>query len=157
MNSLQYENSPLDKTDDKILSALSENARITTAALARLVGLSAPSVSERVKRLEEAGVIQGYTITINPAAFGRPISAWLRIRPTPGNYKKVVEVITNISEIVECDRITGDDCFVARAHVSSMQELERVIDQLTPYGVTNTSIIQSSPIAPRMPPRTTSA
>jgi len=157
MNRLQYKNGPLDKIDDKILSALSKNARITTAALARLVGLSAPSVSERVKRLEEAGVIQGYTITINPAAFGRPISAWLRIRPTPGNYQKVVEVITRISEIVECDRITGDDCFVARAHVSSMQELERVIDQLTPFGVTNTSIIQSSPIDPRMPPRATSA
>lgn len=155
MNRLNYENGPLDKIDDKILSALSQNARITTAALARLVGLSAPSISERVKRLEEAGVIQGYTVTINPAALGRSISAWLRIRPTPGNYQKVVEVITNIPEIVECDRITGDDCFVARAHVVSMQELERVIDQLTPYGVTNTSIIQSSPIDPRMPPRAT--
>lgn len=157
MNRLQYINGPLDSVDEKILSALAENARITTAALARQVGLSAPSVSERMKRLEEAGVIEGYTITINPASLGRPISAWLRIRPTPGSYKKVMEIIIAIPEIVECDRITGDDCFVARTHVGSMQELEQVIDQLTPYAVTNTSIVQSSPIIPRMPPRAHSA
>lgn len=152
MNRLQYINGPLDATDRKILSALAKNARITTASLARHVGMSAPSVSERVKRLEDAGIIEGYTIKINPAALGRPISAWLRIRPTPGSYQKVVELIANIPEIVECDRVTGDDCFVARTHVVSMQELERVIDQLTPHAVTNTSVVQSSPINPRMPP-----
>lgn len=156
MNRLQYINGPMDNVDQKILAALAENARITTAALARSVGLSAPSVSERMKRLEEAGVIEGYTITINPASLGRPISAWLRIRPTPGSYKKVMEIIIAIPEIVECDRITGDDCFVARTHVGSMQELERVIDQLTPYALTNTSIVQSSPVSPRMPPRAAS-
>lgn len=152
MNKLQYENGSLDATDRRILSALSENARITTASLARHVGMSAPSVSERVRRLEEAGIIEGYTIRVNPAALGRPISAWLRIRPTPGSYQKVVEIIQSIPEIVECDRITGDDCFVARTHVVSMLELEQLIDQLTPFAVTNTSVIQSSPIDPRMPP-----
>jgi Lrp/AsnC family leucine-responsive transcriptional regulator len=149
---LRYENGTIDAVDAQVLNALSANARISVAELARLVGLSAPSVSERIKRLEEAGVIEGYSVRINPAALGLPISAWLRIRPIPGQLQKVVGLLRRLPEVVECDRITGEDCFMARAHVASVADLERLIDQIIPYAMTNTSIIQSSPVERRLPP-----
>ena len=152
MKRLRYENGSLDAVDESLLEALIANARISNAELARHVGLSAPSVAERIKRLEEAGVIDGFTIRINPEALGLPISAWLRIRPIPGQLHKVVDVLRALPEIVECDRITGEDCFVARAHVKSVLDLERLIDEVIPYAMTNTSIIQSSPVERRLPP-----
>jgi len=149
---LRYENGDLDVTDVRILDALVNDARISIADLARSVGLSSPSVSERIKRLEETGVIEGYTLTINPKAVGLPIAAWLRIRPIPGQLKKVADILRGMREIVECDRITGEDCFVARAHVQSVDDLEKLIDQVIPYAMTNTSIIQSSPVKRHLPP-----
>ena len=152
MRRLRYENPDLDATDARILEALIDDARITIAKLARTVGLSPPSVSERIKRLEEAGVIEGYTLRINPKALGLPLAAWLRIRPVPGQFHKVAGILQRLPEIVECDRITGEDCFIARAHVRSMDDLEKLIDQVIPYAMTNTSIIQSSPVKRRLPP-----
>jgi len=152
MKRLRYENGDLDPTDVRILESLIADARVSVAELARDVGLSAPSVSERIKRLEEAGVIEGYTLTLNPAALGLPLAAWLRVRPIPGQLRKVAEILQSLPEIVECDRITGEDCFIARAHVRSVDDLEKLIDQVIPYAMTNTSIIQSSPVKKRMPP-----
>lgn len=152
MKRLQYINGDLDRIDKAILDALGENARIPTSALAKRVGMSAPSVAERIRRLEEAGVIRAYTVQVDAAALGRPISAWMGIRPTPGMLHTVSSVIRNTPEIVECDRVTGEDCFFAKVHVATVQELERIIDGLLPYAVTNTSIIQSSPMPPRLPP-----
>lgn len=152
MKRLRYEIGAVDAVDKRLLEALIGNARISNAKLARHVGLSAPSVAERIKRLEEAGVVDGYTIKINPEALGLQISAWLRIRPIPGQLQKVVEVLRALPEIVECDRVTGEDCFIARAHVKSVHDLEQLIDEVIPYAVTNTSIIQSSPVERRLPP-----
>jgi Lrp/AsnC family leucine-responsive transcriptional regulator len=152
MKRLRYENGALDGIDVRILDALVADARISVADLARAVGLSPPSVSERMKRLEEAGVIEGYTVRINPQALGLPLAAWLRIRPIPGELKRVAEILRGLPAIVECDRITGDDCFIARAHVRSVAELESLIDAIIPYAMTNTSIIQSSPVPRRLPP-----
>ena len=152
MKRLRYENGDLDPTDVRILESLIADARVSVAELARDVGLSAPSVSERIKRLEEAGVIEGYTLALNPAALGLPLAAWLRVRPIPGQLRKVAEILQSLPEIVECDRITGEDCFIARAHVRSVDDLEKLIDQVIPYAMTNTSIIQSSPVKKRMPP-----
>ena len=152
MKRLRYQNGDLDAIDARILDALAKDARSSIAELARMVGLSAPSVSERIMRLEEAGVIEGYTLTISPKALGLPIAAWLRIRPVPGQLRTVTEILQGLPEIVECDRITGEDCFIARAHVRSVDELERLIDQIIPYAMTNTSIIQSSPVKRRLPP-----
>ncbi len=152
MKRLRYENGAIDAIDAQILDALTDDARISVAELARTVGLSSPSVSERVKRLEEAGVIEGYTAKINPKALGLPIAVWLRIRPMPGQLKKVAALLQGLPEIVECDRITGEDCFVARAHVKSIEALEGLIDEVIPYAMTNTSIIQSSPVRRRLPP-----
>ncbi|MCG8358147.1 MAG: Lrp/AsnC family transcriptional regulator [Kiloniellales bacterium] len=152
MKRLRYENGPLDRIDARILEMLVEDARVSIAELARSVGLSAPSVSERVKRLEEAGVIEGYSVKISPKALGLPLAAWLRIRPIPGQLQKVAKILRGLPEVVECDRITGEDCFIARAHVRSVEHLEEVIDKVIPYAMTNTSIIQSSPVERRLPP-----
>ena len=152
MKRLGYENGDIDATDEAILTTLIANARTTIADLARAVNLSAPSVAERVRRLEESGVITGYSAVISPAAIGLQISALLRIRPVPGQLEKVSEIIRGIPEITECDRVTGEDCFVARAHLSSVADMERVIDLIIPYAMTNTSIIQSSPVTWRLPP-----
>ena len=152
MKRLRYENGALDGIDVRILDALVADARVSVADLARAVGLSSPSVSERMKRLEEAGVIEGYTVRISPQALGLPLAAWLRIRPIPGELKRVAEILRGLPAIVECDRITGDDCFIARAHVRSVAELESLIDAIIPYAMTNTSIIQSSPVPRRLPP-----
>ncbi len=152
MKRLRYENGDIDPVDAKILRALARDARTSTAELSRAVGLSAPSVSERVKRLEESGVIGGYSVKINAAALGLPLAAWLRIRPIPGQLQKVAEILKALPEIVECDRVTGEDCFIARAHLRSVGDLEALIDQIIPYAMTNTSIIQSSPVERRLPP-----
>ena len=151
MNRQRYENGEIDGVDKKILNALSDNARTSNAELGRLVGLTAPSVAERIKRLEEAGVIEGYSATINPKAIGLPIAAWLRIRPIPGELHRVAQILRDLPQIVECDRITGEDCFIARAHVLSVADLETLIDELISYSMTNTSIIQSSPVERRLP------
>ncbi|MBX2854007.1 MAG: Lrp/AsnC family transcriptional regulator [Rhodobacteraceae bacterium] len=152
MKRLRYENGPLDETDTEILSHLIEDARTSLAELARRVGLSAPSVAERLKRLEESGVIRGYTLDLAPAALGLPLSVWIRIKPLSGELRRVAELLRAQPEIVECDRVTGEDCYIARAHVASVSDLERLIDVFTPYASTNTSIVQSSPVERRLPP-----
>lgn len=152
MKHLRSKSATLDAVDVKLLAALITNARISNAELARLVKLSGPSVADRLRRLEEADVIAGYSVRINPAALGLPIAAWLRIRPTPGQLPKVADILRGLPEIVECDRVTGEDCFIARAYVRTVGDLERLIDKIIPFAMTNTSIIQSSPVERRLPP-----
>ncbi|HZP77768.1 MAG TPA: Lrp/AsnC family transcriptional regulator [Pseudolabrys sp.] len=154
MKRLRYENGDLDSVDVRILDALAADARTSVADLARSVGLSAPSVAERIRRLEEAGVIEGYTLLVNPKALGLPVAAWLRVRPIPGQLQKVASLLQDLPEIVECDRITGEDCFIARAHLRTIDDLEKLIDKIIVYATTNTSIIQSSPVKRRLPPLT---
>ena len=149
MKRIRYENGDVDSVDRQLLQALGANARTSNADLARLVGLSAPSVAERIKRLEEAGIIAGYTTVVHMQALGYPIAAWLRVRPVPGELQRVADILRSLPEIIECDRITGDDCFIAKAHVKSVGDLEQLIDQIIPFAMTNTSIIQSSPVPRR--------
>lgn len=152
MKRLGYESGRLDSIDETILTTLMESGRTTTAELARKVKLSSPSVAERVKRLEEAGIITGYSANVSAEAVGLPIAVWFRIRPVPGEMQRVAEIIQGIPEITQCDRVTGEDCFLARANLASIADMERVIDLIVPYAMTNTSIIQSSPVQRRLPP-----
>jgi Lrp/AsnC family leucine-responsive transcriptional regulator len=141
----------LDELDVAILKALVENARVPIKTLARRIGLSSPSTAERIRRLEEAGVIEGYSARLNPAALGLPLAVLIRIRPLPGELDRVAKLLGKKASVVECDRVTGDDCFVAKAHVQTVAELERLIDDILPLATTNTAIIQSSPVKRRMP------
>lgn len=152
MKRLRHRDSAIDGVDVRLLRALESNGRLPHAELARLVGMSAPSVAERLRRLEDTGVIRRYTVEIDPASIGYPITAHIRIQPMPGQVKKIAALLAELPEIVECDRITGDDCFVARAHVRSVAHLERLIYRIAPNGRTNTAIVQSSPVPRRLPP-----
>ncbi|HTV67458.1 MAG TPA: Lrp/AsnC family transcriptional regulator [Rhizobiaceae bacterium] len=149
--SLRIENADFDAMDAKILRILLDDARTSVAEIARQVGMSPPGVSERIKRLEERGTIEGYSVRINPGSLGLPLSAWLRIRPVPGQLNTVADILRDIPEIASCDRVTGEDCFIARVHVRSILDLERVIDRIIPHAMTNTAIIQSSPVEQRLP------
>jgi Lrp/AsnC family leucine-responsive transcriptional regulator len=152
MKRLRDRNINIDAVDARILSALTADARVSVAELARLVSLSAPSVAERIRRLEEAGVIEGYAASIDPRALGLTVAAWLRIRPVPGGLNTVADILRSLPEIVECDRVTGEDCFVARAHLKSIEDLEGLIDHIIPHAMTTTSIIQSTLVKRRPPP-----
>ncbi|WP_137388775.1 Lrp/AsnC family transcriptional regulator [Rhodoligotrophos defluvii] len=141
----------LDDIDRRILIALSEDARLSNAELARRIGLSAPSIAERVRRLEDRGVITGYGVRIDPAKLGYVLTVMIRARPLPGEMKNMIEAIRGTPEIVRCDRVSGDDCFVAIAHVRDVRQMEAVLDRIVPYGATNSAIVQSAPFEPRMP------
>jgi Lrp/AsnC family leucine-responsive transcriptional regulator len=150
---MRFQNSklePLDPVNVRILRVLADDPRTSMSALARRVGMSAPAVTERVQRLEEAGVIRGYRLDIDPAAVGLPVSAWVRVRPGPGQLMKIAELAATMPEVVECHRITGDDCFLLKVYVAAVDRLETVLDHFLLYGQTTSSIVQSSPVAPRM-------
>jgi Lrp/AsnC family leucine-responsive transcriptional regulator len=142
----------LDGINIELLRELSADARISNAELGRRVGLSAPAVAERLARLEEAGAITGYRAELDPRALGYSLSVVLRIRPAPRELKKVAELAQRTPEVVECHRITGDDCYFMRMWVRDVDHLEEVIDRFAPYGQTTTSIVQSSPVPARSVP-----
>jgi Lrp/AsnC family leucine-responsive transcriptional regulator len=139
----------IDDVNRRLLVELQENARLTLAELGRRVGLSPPAVAERLARLEEDGVITAYSARVDPRALGYTLSAVIRIRPAPRELRKVAELAQGTPEVVECNRITGDDCFIFRLHVRDVDHLEEVIDRFVPYGQTTTSIVQSSPVPAR--------
>lgn len=128
---------------------LDEDPRRGTAELARRIGMSAPAVRERVRRLEETGVIRGYRLDIDPAAVGLPVAAWVRIRPGPGQLPKLAELADRTPEVSECHRISGEDCFLLKVHVPAIEALEGVLDRFLVHGQTTSSFIVSTPVPPR--------
>jgi Lrp/AsnC family transcriptional regulator, leucine-responsive regulatory protein len=139
----------LDATNLNLLRELDADARLSLAELGRRVGLSSPAVADRLERLEEAGVITGYRVEVDPRALGYELAVVLRIRPAPRELNKVAELAARTSEIVECHRITGDDCYLMKAHVRDVDHLEELIDRFAVYGQTTTSLVQSSPVPRR--------
>jgi Lrp/AsnC family leucine-responsive transcriptional regulator len=135
----------LDATDARILEILQADARTTLAEIGRRIHMSQPAVAERVKRMETAGVITGYHASVDPAALGYGITAFIRVArralDTP-----VAVVASQVPEIIECHSITGDDCSIVKVVAASVAQLEKVITELTRCGVTSTSVILSSSI-----------
>jgi Lrp/AsnC family transcriptional regulator, leucine-responsive regulatory protein len=146
------ENQLLDAINRRLLEELQTDARITMAELGRRINLSAPAVAERVQRLERAGVILGYRAEVDPKAIGFPIAAVVRVRPTTRQLQKIPELAREIPEVVDCHRITGEDCFFVKLHLRSMDDLEEILDRFIVFGQTTTSIIHSSPVAGRTLP-----
>ena len=140
-----------DPTDERLLAELQEDARLTHAELGRRVNLSAPAVAERVRRLERNGVITGYGAEVDPKALGYALGVIMRIRPSARQLHKVAELARETPEVVECHRITGEDCFFIKLHVRDVEQLEEILDRFILYGQTTTSIIQSSPVPLRGP------
>lgn len=142
----------IDATDQRIVEALLPNARLSLKDLAQAVGMSPPSVSERLKRLEERGVVRGYTLALDPQALGYTLQAIVRIRPMPGKLQAVQKLIEETPEICECDKVTGEDCFIARLHVRSIEQLDRVLDRIADKAETNTSVVKAQVVRRRPPP-----
>ncbi len=150
--SLDSRSALLDAVNVELLRALLAEPRMSVAALARRVGMSAPAVSERIERLQQAGVIAGYRVDMDPTALGFPVAAFVRVRPGPGQLPRIADLARRTPEVVECHRITGEDCFLLKVHARSIVQLESVLDCFLTYGQTTTSIVQSTPVPPRALP-----
>jgi Lrp/AsnC family leucine-responsive transcriptional regulator len=139
-----------DATDWRILDVLQSEGRASFAELARAVSMSPSAVTERVRRLEEAGVISGYTAVVDRERLGRPILAFVRLRYPNGNYKPFHDLLAAMSEILEAHHVTGDDCFVMKVAARSMGHLEEIAGRIGTLGSVTTSVVYSSPL-PRRP------
>ena len=143
---------PLDDTDRALLAALAEDARQPVSELARRVGLSAPSTADRLRRLDTQGVIEHFTVQLDPRALGYTLQAIVRVKPLPGQLHLVEDVLRRIPEFVECDKVTGDDCFICRLYLRSIDQLDEILSKVTERAETSTAIVKSTPIARRLPP-----
>jgi Lrp/AsnC family transcriptional regulator, leucine-responsive regulatory protein len=142
----------LDETDRQIIGELGKDGRMSFAELGRRVSLSSPAVTERVRRLEQIGVITGYRAEIDPRALGYQLTAIVRVKPAVRQLSKIAELAADIPQIEECLRITGEDCFYMKLHLGSIEELPSVLDQFLLYGETTTSIVNATPVRRRDPP-----
>lgn len=151
---MAFQLSPLlaDERNLALIRLLQAEPRLGTAELARRIGMSAPAVRERLLRLEEAGVVRGWRLELEPAALGYPLTVFVRIRPMPGQVPKVAELARAMPQVAECHRITGEDCFILKVHVEAIETLDRLLDRFLAHGQTTTSIVQSTPVPPRDPP-----
>ncbi|MFB9518147.1 Lrp/AsnC family transcriptional regulator [Streptomyces purpureus] len=139
-----------DATDWRILEALQQQGRASFAELARTVSMSASAVTERVRRLEETGVISGYTAVVDQERLGLPILAFVRLRYPNGNYKPFHDLLDTTPEVLEAHHVTGDDCFVIKVATRSMKHLEEISGKIGTLGSVTTSVVYSSPL-PRRP------
>ena len=145
-------NPSIDALDARILALLAAEGRMALSELARQVGLSSPSVTDRVRRLESDGVIRGYAAEIDLVRLGYPLMALVRVRPVPGRLRDVEALLKQTAECIECDKVTGEDCFVARVVLRSVQHLDQVLEGFADIAETNSSLIKSTPVALRLPP-----
>ena len=143
------ESQAIDPVNRRILTELADDVRLSTADLARRIGMSAPSVRERVRRLEEAGVIRGYRLDIDPAALGVPVAAWVRVRPGPGQLPKIAALAERTPQVSQCYRVSGEDCFSMLIHVPTIGDLEVLLDQFLIHGQTTSSFVVATPVPPR--------
>ncbi len=147
-----FSNLLLDARNVELIRRLQDDPRAPVSELARRVGMSAPAVKERLLRLEEAGVIRGYRLELDPVALGLPFTVYVRVRPVAGQLPQIIELARSMPQVVECHRITGEDCFILKLHLDAIEHLDRVLDRFLAYGQTTTSIVQSSPVPLRAPP-----
>jgi Lrp/AsnC family leucine-responsive transcriptional regulator len=140
----------IDEIDWKILTELQTDARTSFAELGRRVGLTTPAIIERVRKLEDARIITGYRAEIDTAKIGLPITAFIRMSIEKIDYSHIIKVVKESNEVLECHRGTGGDSFIMKVAVADVGHLQTLIDKLTPYGITTTSIVLSSPVKSRV-------
>lgn len=141
----------LDATDRLIIKLLREDARMPVSELSRRVGLSGPSTGDRMRRLEAQGIISRFTVELDLEALGYPLQAIVRIKPRPGNMHIVEDMILNEPGFLDCDKVTGEDCFITRLALRSIADLDPVLLPFHERAETNTAIIKSSPFRSRIP------
>lgn len=147
----------LDPIGRKILTQLQQDGRIPFTELGRRVGLSTPAVMDRVRRLEDCGIITGYRATVDASKVGYPIVAFIAVNVVGDFLPRMNKLAKSIPEVLECHRITGANSFILKIMAGSVDELEKLIDRLTPYVATTTSLVLSSLVTsriiePRQPP-----
>jgi Lrp/AsnC family transcriptional regulator, leucine-responsive regulatory protein len=138
----------LDEVDRRMAAELQAEPRLRVAELARRVGLSAPAVADRLRRLQDTGILS-YRAEVSPRALGYTLCAIVRISPVGGGLRLIPGIARDIPNVTECHRITGEDCYFVKVYLRSIDELEAILDQFTPHGRTTTSIVHSSPVRPR--------
>ena len=151
-NQLQSSPAADDPVNRQLLTELQADARLSIAELGRRIGLSAPAVAERMKRLEAEGAITGYHAAVDPRALGYTLGVIIRVRPAPRQLAAVAELARQTPEVTECHRVTGDDCYVMSASVRDVEHLEEIIDAFAAYGQTISAIKQTSPVPRRALP-----
>ena len=140
----------LDAANWEILSGLQENARLSYSELGRRVGLSPPAVAERVRRLEEAGIIRGYRADVDIAKLGLPLLGFIRVATREGRCPQFAALAAELPEVLECHRVTGGDSYIAKFAAASMQHLELLLNRLMPHGQPTTSLVLSSAVTSRV-------
>ena len=149
----------MDVHNRALIDALQRDARLSFSALAREVGLSQPSVAERVRRLEESGVLNRYQAVIARERIGLPITAFLRLTCPSEKYRAVAALVANLPDVLECHHVTGDACFFLKVGVESLSSLERVVERFREHGQTNVTIalstlVENKPVvAPKTQPK----
>ncbi len=136
----------LDDVSLRLLEELQRDARVSYSALARRVGLSTPTVIERIRKLEDAQVIAGYGVRLNAAALGLGVIALIEVKTNPMQYQKVLEFARANEAVRECYFVTGDNSFITRILVKSIDELQGLIEKMGMFGATRTSVVLSQPI-----------
>ena len=149
MKNFQNAKSSLDPKDLAILKCLQNDPRLGIADLARQVELSAPTVRDRLQRLVEIGVIRRWWLEIDPSALGYPICVYIRVRPMPEQLNKIAALANELPQVVEAHRVTGEDCFIIKAYIKALENLDQLLDRFLAFGQTTTSIVQSSPVLQR--------
>ncbi|ATM86346.1 Lrp/AsnC family transcriptional regulator [Yersinia massiliensis] len=142
----------MDKIDEQLITILAENARISLKDLSQQVNLSSPSTSERLRRFEERKIIRSYTLDLDQRAFGYALQAIVRVKPFVGMRQVAQQNIQETPECVECDKVAGDDCFISRLHIQSIDQLDVITDRWSQHAEIQTSIVKSSPVLRRLPP-----
>ncbi|MDR8402129.1 Lrp/AsnC family transcriptional regulator [Paraburkholderia sp. USG1] len=138
-----------DARNVELLKLLLADPRMSVSELARRLHVSAPTVRERLVRLEERGVIRRFVVELDPEALGLPVTVFIRIRPMSGQLGRIIELAQALPQVSECHRITGEDCFILKAHLAKLERLDELLDRFLAYGQTTTSIVQSSPVPAR--------
>jgi Lrp/AsnC family leucine-responsive transcriptional regulator len=136
----------LDRTGLKILHALQQNARLSFSELGRQVALSSPAVAERVRKMEEVGIIGGYHARVEPEKVGLPILAFILLRTRAEKYPDIILLARRLPQILECHHVSGGESFIMKVIASSIPHLEDLIERLSPFGETSTLIVLSSPV-----------
>jgi Lrp/AsnC family transcriptional regulator, leucine-responsive regulatory protein len=142
----------LDELDRIIIKMLEADARCSLKEISRATGLSSPSASDRLRKLQERGIIRSFTVELDPKSLGYSLQAIVRIHPLPGMLHVVERIIQDTPEFTECDKVTGDDCFIARLCFRSMEQLDAILDRIAEKAETNTAIVKATPVRRRLPP-----
>ncbi len=142
----------MDEADQRIIGILVDNARVSLKELSQRIGLSSPSTAERLRRIEARGILKSFTIDLDPKALGYSLQVIVRINPLPGALHLVEQAIRDTPEFIECDKVTGEDCFIGRLWVRSVEHLDHVLDRISERARTNTAIIKATPVKRRLPP-----